>query len=341
MNGLTSGKLAEILQGQLALGTMPPLGGEWEPVRRIVFESCNVVRGDVYWDLASQLRTSKARSGLAEEAFALGATGVISSRYIEPWAGSFSIQIGAMHHALERMAQWVIVRSKRRRMLVVDEPAGVLGSLLQVLITGDRTTTPCANSDEVAMQTILGGLSAQWDVVVVPAAIEEHLRRISDLCAPRIAVITSAAAGRMDLPALLESLPRRGLALLSHDDAQLPELQTTSADIIRVSATADHERVLCARHENGQITLAIDDQLVSGATSNSWSIDELRFAVLASQQLGFRSKRIAEGCRRVLADGAAAQQGNDTTKTCKVPPLVSDLRESDTALPPGLKRWAC
>ena len=310
MNGLTSGKLAEIVQGPLTLGTMPPLGGEWEPVRRVVFESATVDRGDVYWDL-SNCTSVPGASGVAEEAFARGAVGVVSSRYIEPWAGAFSIQIADAHHALERLAHWVIVRSRRRRILVLDAPGGFLPNLLQLLIHGEVTPRPCLTADEVAMQTIRGGLTAQWDLVSVPVTTEEHLGRISDLCAPRVAVITSAAAGRMDLPALLDALPRGGVALLSSDDAQLPFLQTTSTNIVRMSAEADDQH------------------------------SELKLGVLIGNQLGFRARQVAEAYQKLREAPQMLEVNTETTKTCKAPPLVSGLRESDTALPPGLKRWAC
>jgi hypothetical protein len=310
MNGLTSGKLAEILQGQLTLGTMPPLGGEWEPVHRVVFESSSVERGDVYWDVANHVSSPHA-TGVVEEAFARGAAGVASCRYIEPWAGAFSVQLADPHHALERLAQWVIIRSKRRRILVVDAVDGFVTRLLQVLVIGDRAPCPCMTCEEVAMQTIRGGLSAHWDLICVPATAEEHLGRISDLCAPRVAVITSAAIGRMDLPALLDALPQRGAALLASEDAQLPYLQTTSTNVIRIGAAATDEDA------------------------------ELKWGMLVGKQLGFSRKRITDAYRKAREAQITEQDPNNTTRTCKVPPLVSGLRESDAALPPGLKRWAC
>jgi hypothetical protein len=211
------------------------------------------------------------------------------------------------------LAHWVLIRSKRRRILIVDAPSGFLPKLLQLLVNGEQTTRPCMTADEVAMQTIRGGLSASWDLVCVPVTTEEHLGRISDLCAPRVAVITSAAVGRMDLPALLDALPRRGVALLSSDDAQLNPLQTTSTNIIRMSVASDDPNA------------------------------ELKTGFLVGQQLGFRAKRIQDAFHKLCEIRSNGQQNNDTTttKNCKVPPLVSGLRESDTALPPGLKRWAC
>src|SRR5690606_538970 len=98
MDGLCSGDLADITGGDLRLGILPPLGGEWEPVHRVVTDSQIVRRGDVFWDLP---RSRSEPGACLEEAFARGAVGVVTSRpSVEPWAGAFIVHVQDSHRAL-------------------------------------------------------------------------------------------------------------------------------------------------------------------------------------------------------------------------------------------------
>jgi UDP-N-acetylmuramoyl-tripeptide--D-alanyl-D-alanine ligase len=104
---LSTGELADIVGGRLRLGSMPPLGGDLEPVGRFAIDSRSVQPGDVFWGLSTQ----PDRGNLAEEAFARGALGVVvSGRRVEPWAGRFSIEVDDPKWAL-----WQLGRTMRSR----------------------------------------------------------------------------------------------------------------------------------------------------------------------------------------------------------------------------------
>ena len=70
MIGLCIRDLARITRGSLRLGLMPPIGGDLDPVGRIVIDSRQVTPGDVFWGLVGRYHDG---SHFAEEAFARGA----------------------------------------------------------------------------------------------------------------------------------------------------------------------------------------------------------------------------------------------------------------------------
>jgi len=103
MLNLSIGDLAEITNGCLRLGTMPPVAGESEPIRRVVLDSHDARPGDVYWAAAG---LSFEGAALAESAFAHGALGVVASaRRVEPWAGKFVLDVADANLALSRLAR--------------------------------------------------------------------------------------------------------------------------------------------------------------------------------------------------------------------------------------------
>ena len=103
MFNLSIGDLADITNGTLRLGTMPPLAGESEPVRRVVLDSHDARPGDVYWAVTGP---SFEGAALAENAFAHGALGVVTSgNRVEPWAGKFVLDVADANLALSRLAR--------------------------------------------------------------------------------------------------------------------------------------------------------------------------------------------------------------------------------------------
>ncbi len=99
---LCVGDLVRITGGRLRLASLPPLAGEFEPVRRIVTEMSDVAEGDVYW-------ARPAARGVAaecvEEAYARGALGVVVvGRRVEPWAGRFVLEVNDSEQKLVDLA---------------------------------------------------------------------------------------------------------------------------------------------------------------------------------------------------------------------------------------------
>ena len=93
--------LAEIVGGRLRLSEMPPLHGDWQPIRRIVFDSRAVQQGDVYWSLPSAEGQSSCDPAEAFLRLALGV--VVAGRMLHPWAGAFCLQVEDAEQALVRL----------------------------------------------------------------------------------------------------------------------------------------------------------------------------------------------------------------------------------------------
>ena len=91
---LCLGRLVEITAGQLSLGSLPPLAGDYQPIRRIVFDSQKVQTGDVYWDIETGVDGKSRTTSPAEHALMLGGLGaVVVGRRVEPWAGRFVLYV--------------------------------------------------------------------------------------------------------------------------------------------------------------------------------------------------------------------------------------------------------
>ena len=96
--------LADTVRGRLVLGIMPPIGGELEPVKRIVADVDDVQQGDVFLELGSP---EAAQWRWAEQAFARGALGVVAERHVEPWAGKFTIKVDDAIDAMSALVFWL------------------------------------------------------------------------------------------------------------------------------------------------------------------------------------------------------------------------------------------
>ncbi|MBM4003342.1 MAG: hypothetical protein FJ295_08650 [Planctomycetes bacterium] len=237
MDGWCIRDLVTILQGELTLGGMPPLGGELEPVGQIVDDLRRLRRGDLYWELPGR---NRAR---AEEAFSRGAIGVIvGKRHVEPWAGCCSIRIDDHGKALWRLAKasrrcftgttiGIASHSGRRTARCLAQQ--VLGRTLD----GESLVVESSHIDSLAralaFRTCSGAEGgADYLLIELPGADWPQIREQSGLCQPQIAAIYSVANSRgwnsMELPTMaeqvqqmLDALPRHGLLVLNGDDREL------------------------------------------------------------------------------------------------------------------------
>ena len=91
MRDLTVKKLHEITGGRLRLATLSPRDGEETQVGRIVTDSRQVQRSDVFWGLSG---TRFDGANFAEQAYARGAAGaVVGSRYVQPAPRCWSLEV--------------------------------------------------------------------------------------------------------------------------------------------------------------------------------------------------------------------------------------------------------
>ena len=90
-------QLAVAIGGELRLGDLPPVDGAIALSGRIVFTPAAIQPGVMFWDLSPPFSEHLHRP---EEIFLGGATGIVSARRIEPWAGAFAIYVLNHHRAM-------------------------------------------------------------------------------------------------------------------------------------------------------------------------------------------------------------------------------------------------
>jgi hypothetical protein len=89
--------LVRLTHGQLKLAAMPHVDGAWVLVPRIVLDSRLVERGDLFWRVEPQACD-------AQLAFFRGAIGLVTDgRQVEPWPGTFCLQVRDAVDSLQRL----------------------------------------------------------------------------------------------------------------------------------------------------------------------------------------------------------------------------------------------
>jgi len=89
--------LVQFTAGELRLAAMPPLEGGPVLVPRIVLDSRLVERGDLFWQVQPQDCDTQL-------AFLRGAIGIVTDgRPVEPWPGTFCLQVADSLDALQRL----------------------------------------------------------------------------------------------------------------------------------------------------------------------------------------------------------------------------------------------
>ena len=116
---LCLGQFAEITTGHLRFGSLPPLAGDLEPVRRIVTDSLSIGPGDVFVILDLDPYRNSLR---ANEAFDRGAFGVLMTPgKIEPWAGRFILDVCDPRAALLRLVARCPHAARRTTFVIHDK----------------------------------------------------------------------------------------------------------------------------------------------------------------------------------------------------------------------------
>ncbi len=264
MDGLCSGDLADITGGTLRLGTLPPIGGPWEPIRRVVTTNQAIRPGDVYWDLAESRSQQVAN---ACEAFARGAVGVVTPEpATEPWAGSFVVHVPDSRRALRDVGCWARRRYRDRILALCCRPQSLLPGLVAHIchintfrLEEGSTATGCspANSgtsnkynddllpssmlqtpEELAIHLLHRPANQVFHVVSVNSEKKHEGNSISDLCSPHLAVINcsscnDASEAARRIQPWLAALPTGGTAVLVHAPREL-ELDQYAAEAVRL-----------------------------------------------------------------------------------------------------------
>lgn len=275
MSTLSTGELAAIVGGRLRLGSMPPLGGDLEPIGRLSLDSRVIAPGEVFWGLAGQ----SDAAGLPEEAYARGALGVVvAGRRVEPWAGTFSIEVDDPKWAL-----WQLGRTMRRRFEGrVIAVAGELGKTMTRAmiettlsdhfhgIVGDDTDR---HDDyiRVGLPLLLSELNDDehdYAVVELHGRRPDELAAQVQLCRPDLLVVApfedSDEAARAACREMLAALPDECLVVMAGDDERLARFAESIHDnLMWVGRGADCDLAADGvRLAGGRLQLSLDGEPV-------------------------------------------------------------------------------
>jgi UDP-N-acetylmuramoyl-tripeptide--D-alanyl-D-alanine ligase len=240
MRDLTVKKLHEIVGGRLRLATKPPRHGESAPLRHVVTDSRHVQRTDVFWGLPG---TRCDGASFAEEAYTRGASGVVASgRYIQPWPGCWSLEVGGSLEALGQLARWNRGRMSGGVVAVTGSVGKTTTRQMIHAVLGRQlcgSASPKNFNNHVGVPLSMLGIEPEHDFAVLELAASAagEIARLAALCKPRVGVITQigdahlGSFGSVQAVAeakaeLLGQIEPGGWAVLAGDDPQLRRVAT-------------------------------------------------------------------------------------------------------------------
>ncbi len=231
MNDLCIRDLAHVVRGRLRLADMPPLGGEWEPIQRIVLDLEQVGPGDVAvlggQDAETNLTTAPGDSGWVEEAYLRGALGIVTAgRPIEPWAGRFSVNVKNTKLAVRRLAAWARRRFNGMLTIVLESQAHTpIGPTIDQHLCRDGfvkgSWTMATEWLDVASALLRLSTRDRYAIISVTGKKRSVIAACADLFAPHVAVMTQQSCGRPGLSAaesaIVAALPDHGWVVVPAD----------------------------------------------------------------------------------------------------------------------------
>ncbi len=211
MEQLTISDIARISGGAVKLGDLPPLGGELEPVNRIVVDSRDVRHGDLFWAMPGG-------EVYAEDAFSRGALGVVTSgRHVEPWAGKFSLLVDDTKWSLWQLAAALRRRFQGEVIAVAGDDRSSTRMLIQqslgpLLTPSELPASARGNGQAVATSLAMTTLQPDdsFCSVEVAADLEPQLRSTAHMCQPGVVLLTSHCEVTVDT--LLSQKPAVAIA---------------------------------------------------------------------------------------------------------------------------------
>jgi UDP-N-acetylmuramoyl-tripeptide--D-alanyl-D-alanine ligase len=274
MFDLTVRKLHEITGGRLRLATLPPRDGEEARVGRVVTDSRQVQRSDVFWGLAG---TRFDGANFAEQAYDRGAAGaVVGSRYVQPAPGCWSLEVPDAHEALVRLACWNRQRMSGTVVAVTGSVGKTTTRQMIHTVLGSRlsgSTSPRNFNNHVGLPLSMLGMEPEHDYCVLElgASAAGEIGKLAALCQPSIGVLTRVGDahlgtfGSVEAVAeakaeLLAALPPDGWAVLAGDDAQLRRVASgAKSKIVWCGRSLDNDLVATnVESRQGQLSFTLD-----------------------------------------------------------------------------------
>ena len=334
MTNLSIGELADIVGGRLRLGSMPPLGGALEPVGRLSVDSTAVRPGEVYWALPTDCNEACA----AEAALARGAAGVIvAGRRVEPWAGTFSIEVDDTKWALWQLGRAVRAKLLGQVVAVVGElgkttTAQMIDAVLAERFCGGSVadTQRHAESQHIGLALELAALDEEHDYTIceLHGNCTSELSSQAQLCRPQIAVVTSPTEGRKQADTqrfadLLASLPEDGWAVLNGDDPCHRRLAAAcKANTMWVGRGAHCDIVASdVRATGGELSFLVDGVRLRLPVWGRHQLSAALAACAVARIMGMPWEQIAQSMMHVGTPAGCCQ-----VASCNEPIVIDDSR---------------
>lgn len=190
---ISLGVLKHVLGGDLRLGAPPPRDGVGATLGSVVIDSRQVRPGDVFWALSGKQSDG---ADFADDALGRGAQGVIvAGRRVEPWAGTFVMEVPESKLALWQLADW----NRRRCEASVIAVTGSVGKttareMVHSVLrhAGRGIASPQNFNNELGVPLSLLQLEAEHDYAVLElgASARGEIEALARLAAPQVGVIT-------------------------------------------------------------------------------------------------------------------------------------------------------
>jgi UDP-N-acetylmuramoyl-tripeptide--D-alanyl-D-alanine ligase len=280
---------------------------------RIVIDSRQVQRGDLFWALRGQLRDG---SDYVDEALRRGAAGVVTTRNFEPPTGRWALRVHDGQQALERLARW-----KRREF--TGTVIGVTGSVgkttTRLMIDcvlrryGVGVSSPQNYNNHVGLPLSMLALDRRHDYAVfeLGASAPGEIAMLAGLCRPHVGVITcigeahlgsfgsceALAAAKCEL---VDALPADGVAVLAGDDAWLRRFaQPATADVLWIGR-GNHCDLIANQIESrhGRLSLYLDGRRYEAPVWGRHHATAMLAAIAAGRVVGLPDREIAEALSR-------------------------------------------
>ncbi|HEV3138207.1 MAG TPA: UDP-N-acetylmuramoyl-tripeptide--D-alanyl-D-alanine ligase, partial [Pirellulales bacterium] len=279
MRDLTLHKLHEIVGGRLRTATLAPRHGEDTRVERVVTDSRQVQKDDVFWGLAG---TRFDGGSFAEEAYARGATGVVvGGKYVQPPPGCWSLQVDDGQRSLDELARWNRGRFGGRVVAVTGSVGKTTARNMIRAVLGTRfsgCSSPKNFNNHVGLPLSMLAIEPEHDFAVfeLAASAVGEISRLAALCQPHVGVITRigdahlGGFGSIEAVAeakteLLRAISENGWAVLAGDDPRLRKLAADSrARIVWFGRSLENDLVATHVHSrDGRLSFAVDGTLMS------------------------------------------------------------------------------
>jgi UDP-N-acetylmuramoyl-tripeptide--D-alanyl-D-alanine ligase len=306
---LTLDDLQRIVGGRLRLGSMPPCEGVSTTVGRIVTDSRDVRADDVFWGLIGPRFNG---ANFAEEALVRGATGVVTSgRWVEPWAGRWTLEVNDSYQALWELAIWCRQQFTAPLVAVTGSVGKtttrrMIDAVLRSRLAG--TTSPRNFNNHVGVPVSLMQLERwhRYAVLELAASAPGEIRRLARLSQPQIGVITcigeahlggfgnqeTIAASKTEL---LAELPAEGLAVLNADDPWLQKMADRSrAPIVWIGRGTDADVAAeNVKSAGGRLSFRVAGQQYETPVWGRHHLTSALAAIAVGQHFGFDPPEIA------------------------------------------------